>query len=165
METGREYFPLLEADIITILRAVHIRNPRIIIRGIEETAQQEKMGKGRTRDSSIAENFWNCFHPEARNVILFGAAHCSNDQHWLYGRLMSQATPLLDARMLNVRIFGEHQSGAIEGFVFFLDEIGIKTEEFALSDTGSLDPWICAKFPTLRQQILEKFRAVVVFRP
>ena len=164
MEAGREYFPLLEADIITILRAVRARNPHIIIRGIEETAQQEKLGKGRTRDCSLAENFWKRFHPEATNIILFGAAHCSNDPHWLYGRLRSQALPSLDARMLNVRILGEHQSGPIEGFVFFLDEIGVTVEDFVLSDTGSLYPHIHEWFSTLRQQILEKFQALVVFR-
>ena len=42
MDAGRDYFPLLDADIMKILRSVKNRNPAIKIWGIEETDEQQK---------------------------------------------------------------------------------------------------------------------------
>lgn len=163
---GKEYFPLLDADIMNVLGAVLARNPDITICGIEETRSQEQEQKetGGSRDQSIARNFWKSFQSGQRHAILFGAAHCASDPNWLFGRLHSQAPDSLKQDMQNVRVLGEHQSGPLEGFVFFVDEIGIKTKHFVLPDTSSLDPRLCEWFSVLRQQILKKFQTLIVFR-
>ena len=46
MDTGRDYFPLLDADIMKILRSVKERNPAIKVGGIEETDEQQKVQHG-----------------------------------------------------------------------------------------------------------------------
>ena len=79
MDAGRDYFPLLDADIMNILRTVKDRNPAIKIWGIEETDEQQKdkRGHSNSRDQSIAHNFWDRFQPGRRHIILFGALHCT----------------------------------------------------------------------------------------
>lgn len=166
MEAGRDYFPLLGADILEIIRAARGRNPAVDIRGIEETDEQQNGPDDRTnsRDQSIASNFWNEFQPGKRHIILFGAFHCTNQPNWLYHNLCRQVSPPLRDRMLNVRVLGEHQNGPLEAFVYFLDEIGIEKKRFAVADTSSLHPWICDAFPSLTRQTLETYRSLVVFR-
>ncbi|MEJ2727757.1 MAG: hypothetical protein P8185_04455, partial [Deltaproteobacteria bacterium] len=127
MDAGRDYFPLLGADIMKILRTARHRNPAIKIRGIEETDEQQKgeQGHSNSRDQSIAHNFWERFQPGRLHIILFGALHCTSEPNWLFENLYSQASLSLKERMLNVRVLGEHQNGPLEAFVYFLDEIGI----------------------------------------
>ncbi len=83
MDAGRDYFPLLDADIMNILRTVKDRNPAIKIWGIEETDEQQKdkRGPSNSRDQSIAQNFWDRFQPGRRHIILFGALHCTNESN------------------------------------------------------------------------------------
>ena len=162
MDAGRDYFPLLNADIMKILRAVKHRNPTIRIWGIEETEEQQK--DSNSRDQSIAHNFWNRFQPGKLHIILFGALHCTNDANWLFKNLCDQASIPLKEHMLNVRILGEHQHGPVEAFVYFLDEIGIEKKHFVIPNTNSLHPRIYELFQMLNRQILEKYRSVVIFR-
>lgn len=166
MKAGRTYFPLLDADIMNILHTVRARNPDIKICGIEETDKQQKEQRGHagSRDKSIASNFWNKFQPGMRHIILFGALHCTNESNWLFEYLHSQAPLPLKERMLNVQVLGEHQNGALEAFVFFLDEIGIEEKNFVIPDTKALHPRIYEMFQMLNRQILEKFRTLIVFR-
>jgi hypothetical protein len=56
------------------------------------------------------------------------------------------------------------QSGPLEAFVFFLDDIGIEKKNFVIPDTTSLHPLIYELFQELNRQILEKFCTLIVFR-
>ena len=161
MDAGRDYFPLLDADIMKILRTVKDRNPTIRIWGIEETEEQQK--DSNSRDQSIAHNFWDRFQPGRLHIILFGALHCTNDPNWLFKNLCDQATFPLKEHMLNVRVLGEHQNGPVEAFVYFLDEIGIEKKHFVIPNTNSLHPRIYELFQMLNRQILEKYRSLIVF--
>ena len=166
MNAGRTYFPLLDADIIKILRTVRARNPDIKICGIEETDQQlkESPGHAGSRDQAIARNFWKKFQPGMRHIILLGALHCTNQPDWLFEYLRDQAPSLLKERMLNAQVLGEHQDGPLEAFVFFLDEIGIERKNFVIPDTRALHPLIYEFFQSLNRQVLEKFCTLIVFR-
>ena len=166
MNDGRAYFPLLDADIMNILRTVRAKNPDIEIWGIEETDKQhnEKQDQAGSRDKSIARNFWKRFQPMMRHIILFGAIHCTNESSWLFENLNSQAPLFLKERMLNAQVLEEHQNGALEAFVFFLDEIGMKKKKFVIPDTKALHPSIYELFPMLNSQILAKVRTLIVFR-
>jgi hypothetical protein len=166
MDAGRDYFPLLDADIMNILRTVQVRNPDIKIWGIEETNEQQKeqRGNSNSRDQSIARNFWEKFEPGRRHIILFGALHCTNESSWLYKNLYNHAPLPLKERMLNIQVLGEHQNGPLEAFVYFLDEIGIEKKTFVIPDTGALHPQIYELFPSFSQQTLEKYGSLLVFR-
>ena len=166
MDAGRDYFPLLDADIMKILRSVKNRNPAIKIWGIEETDEQQKGRHGHSisRDQSIAHNFWDRFQPGRFHIILFGALHCTNEPNWLFKQLSNHASLPLKERMLNVRVLGEHQNGPVEAFVYFLDEIGIEKKHFVITNTNSLHPRIYELFQMLNQETLEKYRSLIVFR-
>jgi hypothetical protein len=166
VDAGRDYFPLLDADIMKILRNVRDRNPAIEIGGIEETDKQQKGqgGYSNSRDQSIASNFWDRFQPGRFHIILFGALHCTNEPNWLFEYLYSQASFTLKQRMLNVRVLGEHQNGPLEAFVHFLDEIGIEKKHFVIPDTDSLHPRVYELFQSLDRETLEKYRSLIVFR-
>ncbi|MDX2451917.1 hypothetical protein [Desulfosarcina sp.] len=166
MEAGRDYFPLLNADIMHILRTVVDTNPNINIYGIEETDEQQKEQRGHfnSRDKSIAHNFWDRFQSGKRHIILFGALHCTNEPNWLFQNLRSQASLPLKARMLNVLVLGEHQTGPLEAFLYFLDEIGIEKKHFFIPSSNSLHPSIYDLFQLLKQKTLDKYRSVIVFR-
>jgi hypothetical protein len=162
MNDGRDYFPLLNADIMKILHTVEDRNPAIRIWGIEETKEQQK--NSNSRDQSIAHNFWQKFQPGRLHIILFGALHCSNEPNWLFENLCNQASFPLKEHMLNVRVLEEHQNGPVEAFVYFLDQLGIKKKHFVIPNTNLLHPRIYELFQMLDQQTLEKYHSLVVFR-
>jgi hypothetical protein len=166
MEAGRDYFPLLDADIMKILRTVQNKNPAIKIWGIEETDEQQKGQRdhSNSRDQSIADNFWDSFQPDRVHLILFGALHCTNEPNWLFQYLYSQASLPLKARMLNVRVLGEHQNGPLEAFVYFLDEIGIERKHFVIPETDLLHPRIYELFQSLKRETLSRYRSLIVFR-
>ena len=162
MHAGRDYFPLLNADILQILRAVKNKNPAIRIWGIEEIEEQRKRSK--SRDQSIAQNFWDRFQPGELHIILIGALHCKNGPNGLYKILFDQATLPLREHMLNLRVLEEHQNGPVEAFIYFLDEIGIEKHHFVIPDTSALHPRIYELFQMLNGQTLEKYRSLVIFR-
>jgi hypothetical protein len=166
MEAGRDYFPLLGADILNILRTVRDRNPDIKIYGIEQTGKQAKNHHGHSnlRDQSIAKNFWGTFEPGLRHIILFGALHCTNESNWLFHNLCYQASHTLKDEMLNVQVLGEQQNGPVEAFVYFMDEIGVEKRHFVIPDTRSLPDHVYKWFPLLNRQTLGKYRSLIVFR-
>jgi len=166
MEAGRDYFPLLDADVMNILRTVRDINPDIRIYGIEETDKQAKNhhNHSNSRDQSIARNFWGEFEPGLRHIIFFGALHCTNESYWLFQNLYTQASPTLKDEMINVRVLGEHQNGPVEAFVFFIDEIGFEKRHFVIPDTRSLPDFVNEWFPILKRQTLEKYQSLIVFR-
>ena len=151
---------------MNILRTVRVINPDIKIYGIEETDKQQKEhgGHSGSRDQTLARNFWNRFQPGMRHIILLGALHCANEPNWLFEYLHIQAPLFLKKRILNAQVLGEHQSGPLEAFVFFLDEIGIAKKNFVIPDTGALHPFIYELFQELNRQILEKYCTLIVFR-
>jgi hypothetical protein len=166
MEAGRTYFPLLDADIMNVLRAIRGRSPDVRIYGIEETEKQAENDQyhRNSRDQSIANNFWATFVPGQRHIILFGALHCTNESNWLFQNLYQQASPALKNEMLNARVIGEHQNGSVEAFVFFLDEIDVINNDFVIPDTHSLPDQIYEWFPLLNRETLAKYRSLIVFR-
>jgi hypothetical protein len=166
MNSGRTYFPLLDADIMKILRTVRAKNPSIRIFGIEETEKQQKEKRVHpgSRDESIAVNFWKKFHPGMLHIILFGALHCTNETYWLFEYMNGQAPQFLKNRMLNAWVLGEHQNGALEAFVFFLDQIGIEKKNFVIPDTSALHPRVYELFQEMNRQVLKKFHSLIVFR-
>jgi hypothetical protein len=166
MNAGRSYFPLLDADIMNILRTVRARNPDVKIYGIEETDEQQKKQSSHSgsRDKSIARNFWNRYQSGKRHIILFGALHCTNEPKWLFEHLSDQASLPLKNRMLNAQVLEEHQNGPVEAFVYFLDEIGIERTDFVIPDTSALHARIYEWFQLLNRQTLEKYRTLIVFR-
>lgn len=166
LERGKDYFPLLEADILAVLRSARRANRNLQIHGIEETEHQNRNHRGESgaRDQAIAANFWEKRQPGRRHLILFGALHCTNETNWLFNNLKSRASPSLRARMLNVCVLGEHQNGPLEAFIFFLDKLGIGKRQFVIPDTRALHPRIYHLFKPLRRQLLDKYSALVVFR-
>jgi len=167
---GRPYVPLLNADIGAVLRAAHVGNAAVAVHGIEETLVQRRARLSRaapeaTRDRALARSFWAQFRPGARHVILFGALHCSDQPHWLYHYLREQSPPRDAVRMLNVQVLGEHQTGALEAFTWFLGRVGLLPDgDYVIADTRGLPPEIHQWFGVLAQDVLAPFAAVVVFR-
>ena len=166
LDKGRDYFPLLGADILAVLRAVRRRNPAVRIIGIEQTRRQrlEEKDVSGSRDRCIARNFWENYQPGKRNVILFGALHCADEPNWLYHNLRLKAPPALKARMLNVYVVEEHQTGEVEAFVWFLDQLGIDERQFVIPNADAHQQHIFDFFPALKSRILDKFSALAVFR-
>lgn len=167
MDTGEIYVPLLGANIANVLRAVRHKNPRVIIDPIEETkaqrdnrAREERNG---LRDNSIVRNFWNSFKPGKRHVLLFGALHCTDHSNWLFEQVRVTAHEDVAKKMLNVRVLGEHQTGALEAFIFFLDEIGVAHGDFVIPDTSTLHPALREWFALMTRSV-GKFRTLMVFR-
>jgi hypothetical protein len=166
LESGRDYFPLLDADILKLLRAVKRKNPRAEVRGIEQASGQLKLksGEWNPRDQAIARNFWANYKPGESHVVLFGALHCADEPSWLFSRLCKRAPAGLRKQMLNVQVVGEHQNGVIEAFVHFLDQIGIPKGHFVIANTNALHPLIYEWFEDLTRQSLRKYQALIVFR-
>ncbi len=67
-------------------------------------------------------------------------------------------------RVVKAQVLGKHQDGALEAFVFFLDEIGVEKQNFVIPDTSALHPRIYTLFQLLNRQTLEKYRTLIVFR-
>ena len=163
---ARPYVPLLGADIAAVLRAAEAARPGVIVRGIEETAEQVRTRRGRegSRDHSLARNFWLEYRPGARHVILCGALHCTDDAGWLYRLLQEQSPPREALRMLSVQVLGVHQHGPLEAFATFLGALGMGADGFAIVDTGRVPPLVRDWFGLLDQQVLGRVDALVVFR-
>lgn len=168
LRDAEPYIPLLDADIGAVLRAARARNPDALIAGIEETERQRRergSDPSRTRDHSIHANLVARALPGGRTIALLGALHCSNRAGWLFDLARSAAAPADANSLTNAGVFGEHQMGPLEAFVYFLDEIGVETGDFVIAETSSISPEIRAWFPILTQDLLDQFRTVIVFRP
>lgn len=166
LEDGRDYLPLLEADIGAVLRAVRRRNPEVRVRGIEETPAQVRSRKERegSRDQTLARNFWQSWQPGRRNVILYGALHCADDPTWLYRHLREQMPVREDVPMRNARVLGTHQHAPTRAFVIFLQALGMGQEDFVLADTGRVPRSVRRWFDVFDQHILQRYETLVVYR-
>ena len=162
----KEPVPLLGADIAGIIRAARIRNPDMELIGIEETKRQriarQRSDSPGSRDESINNNFWRYFRYSHRQIILFGALHCTNRPQWLYGRIRRLAPRRVADEMINVRILEKHQDGRVEAFIYFLGRIGIHRDDFVVVESKKLHPLIYDWFKDLGVT-LKDFTALMVF--
>ncbi len=164
---GRDYAPLLGADIAGIIRAARRANPAVAVTAVEET---ERQGKDRfrtasgSREDSLVANLEAAFVPGARNAVLMGALHCTGEADWLYERVRGRLAPDMADGAINLRILGEHQYGPLEAFVYFLDEAGIAPGDFAIADPGALPAILRGWFPLLWHETFGRYGAVLVFR-
>lgn len=167
VQAGDARVPLLEVDIAAILRATRARNPRIEVAGIEETERQrntrQRQGRAGFREDSITSNFWAEFRPGRRHVILFGGLHCASQPNWLFDRIRRRAAPRMTGEMLNVRVFGQHQSQLVADFVHFLDRIGFPHGHFVIVNAPDLHPFLDEWF-WLFASIMRRYHTVIVFR-
>ena len=166
METGRSYFPLLGADIMSLLRTVRSKNSKIQLYGIEETQKEQnnQLSDLNTRDESLAHNFWTCYQPGKKHIALLGRLHCAKEPGWFFHTLRAQAPVPLKRKMLSVAVLGEHQNGPLEAFVYFLQKVGVNLGNFVIPERSHLHPYILHHFEVLTNQIFRKYDALVVFR-
>jgi hypothetical protein len=167
LRLGRDYTPLLGADIGGVLRAARLATPKLTVTAIEETEQQGKdrlrAGTG-SREDSLVGNLAAVYVPGRRNAVLMGALHCTDDAGWLYERTRRRLPPDDAERAVSMRILGEHQDGPLEAFIYFLDETGIAPADFALTDPHSLPPLVQVWFRLLWHETIGRFDTVLVFR-
>jgi hypothetical protein len=166
MDTGRSYFPLLGADIMRLLRTVRSKNSNIQFYGIEETQKEQnyRLSESNTRDMSLVHNFWKCYQPGKKNIVLFGRLHCAKEPGWFFHTLQAQAPVPLKKKMLSVAVLGEHQNGPLEAFLYFLQAVGVNLGDFVIPEPSNLHPYILDQFEALNNQIFKKYDALVVFR-
>ncbi|MFQ5959124.1 MAG: hypothetical protein ACE5LF_07135 [Alphaproteobacteria bacterium] len=167
LRLGRDYAPLLGADIAGILRAARQANPALAVTAIEVTEQQRKDRlrlDGGSREDSLVANLEAAYVSGGRNAVLLGALHCKDEAGRLYERIRRRLSPGVAERAVNLRILGEHQDGPLEAFVYFLDEVAVTPGDFALVDTDALPPMIQSWFQLLWHGGFGKYRAVLVFR-
>ncbi len=163
-DSWRAYVPLLGADISSILKALPATTEIV---GIEQSERQKTVvtqNRSQSRDQAILANFQSHFQSQKRNLVLFGALHCGDFEDWFYGLASRTSTLGPSHRKTNLRVLGEHQDGALEAFIYFLDEIGLKKANFAISKTGNLDSWIYDAFAVFTDQTLKHYDSVIVFR-
>ena len=169
VESGDDRVMLLDADMSRLLRSALGANPRLVIDGIEERQEQHsrrlQQGTG-SRESSIEANFRTRFRPGRRHVVLYGAFHCSHQGGgWLYQRLRKRPLPDTPSdAILNLRVAWEHQEAPIEAFVYFLDELGLASGDFAIVNPELLPAQIDDWFPFMSANELRTFGTVAVFR-
>ena len=168
LEDGDERVMLLEADIARLMRNALRVNPQLVIEGIEERPEQRsarvQQGTG-SRESSIETNFRTQYRPGGRNVVLYGAFHCSHRGGWLFRRLRERPPPDASAdTVVNLRVAWEHVEAPFEAFVHFLDEIGLAPDDFVIVDPELLPAEIEGWFPFLSANELGAFGSVAVFR-
>ena len=168
VEAGDERVMLLEADIARLLRNALRANPHLAVDGIEERPEQRSarvQQNSGSREHSIETNFRTRYRPGRRNVVLYGAFHCSHRGGWLFRRLRERPPPDAPAdALLNLRVAWEHVEAPFEAFVYFLDEIGFPRRDFVITDPGLLPDEIDEWFPFLNANELDAFGAVAVFR-
>ena len=168
VEDGDERVILLEADIARLLRNAQRINPHLVVDGIEERPEQRaarvEQDSG-SRESSIEANFRAQYQPGRRNVVLYGAFHCSHRGGWLFRRLRERPPPDVAAdAILNLRVAWEHVEAPFEAFLYFLDEIGLPRRDFVITDPALLPEEIDDWFPFLSANELDAFGAVAIFR-
>lgn len=163
---GRDFIPLLGADIGAIIRQARVANPDVRIRGIEETREQyraRQSGEG-SRERALVRNFWQHFQPGAAHVVLYGALHCADERGWFYRYLRTRDRGRAEIGMRNVQVLGENQFEPLAALLYFLDGIGIAPGDFVIEDTGGLHPRLRDWFGLLDQHVLSRFDTLVVFR-
>ena len=163
MDRGREYFPLLGADITAVVRAARQANPDVRILGIEETETQfdSREHNSGFRDRSIADNAIKALPSRGHTLILYGAMHCTDRPDRLHGLLLER---LPRGRLLNIQVLGIQQDGSLQAFAAFLNEAGMQYGSFVIPDTRELDTRVRSWFSLLDRQVFSQYRVLVAFR-
>lgn len=166
LSSQRSYYPMLDADILQLLRSVKNFNPAVSIHAIEASQQQRASSRVsiKSREDSILANFWRHYAPQARNIVLIGAMHCSDSAPWFYAKMTQESVKRDIQKMHSVRVLNEHEEGTIEAFVYFLDEIGIEQKDFVITNAKFLAASIQQWFPLTAKLILEPYQAVIIYR-
>ena len=154
-----------DVDMSVVVRAAQAANPRVAIVGVEESGsqleQRKRAGTG-SREDSIFVNVVPHLRPGQRQVVLYGARHCMTLPDHLYEMLARMPTIDPERQLLNVRIWGRHQHGAVEGFAKVAHHLGVEHETYVILDPESLYELELK----LLHPLLETFRwfeAVIVF--
>lgn len=165
VQAGSPRLSLLNADITGILRSAMRANPGVEVHAIEETREQLVSRLNRhsgSREDSILKNFEARFERGRRNVVLYGALHCTDDAHWLLNKIRTEQRDVTDT--LGVNVVNAHGGGGIESFVNFAEDIGLTSPPFVIPRTAMLDDEIYSWFPPLAQ-LFRSYDAVIVFDP
>jgi len=170
LESSSAYFPLLNADVLALLRKVQQQNPLVDIFPIDvdkrsnETKTTAQQGIRPTRDDKILSNFNRHYTQQTRNIVLFGAMHCSYSATWFYGKLLAKKNQHLTSILLNARVFSEHEDGPIEAFVYFLDQVVPTPEHFVINDTRAFAAIINQWFPLTQKVTFKSFQSIIIYR-
>ena len=172
LKSSTQYFSMLEADILQLLRSAEHNSPSIKTYAIdvdrEEGENGKKLGAQQSiktpREDQIVSNLKRTYTAQGRSAILFGALHCSASPTWFYGKLLNSMQTNQPVKQINTRIFSEHEDGPIEAFIYFIDQILPSTEHFVINDTKafakSIDQW----FPLTQKVTFEPFESIIFYR-
>lgn len=176
----QNYYPLLGADILQVLRSAKSANPQLQIYPIEASKKQMKATKqGKTtRELSIVNNFiehynqsrtMNASEPQ-RHIVLIGGLHCSDEANWFFAMLKNTSTlaklslTTSSVELINLQVFNEHQDGPIETFVYFLDELKLVEGDFVIANTAAFSPLIKRWFALSQRVTFAPFKSIVIYR-
>ncbi len=163
VHSNSKYYPLLDADILQVIRTALKQNPQLNIYPIEASVQQmrdAKQGIG-SREISIFNNFLNQDKPHSKRLVLIGGLHCANKAHWLFARMQKHYQ---EAQLINTQIFNEHQDGPIEAFVYFLDELALAQGDFVIADTAAFSTQIMRWFALSQRVTFKPYQSIIIYR-
>jgi len=165
LNSESDYFPLLNADALQLLRSIKLKNPHIKIHAIEANQEQRANPrlKHHSREALITANFWRNFTRGTRHIVLMGAIHCSNSNPWFYAKVKPRIVTDDQQHTLNLRVLGEHEEGPVEAFVYFLDELGF-SGHLAITNTQGFAAVIGQWFPLTEQVTFKPFTTVLIYR-
>ena len=157
--------PVAGVDVGDVVRAATLRNPRLAIIGIDETAKQRKDRLARDvqclRDDSMLTNLMRNLREGGRHALLVGAFHCADRSGWLYHSVCRPKQNVGLASYRNAYVVTDHSSGEVESLVQFLKSIGRDRGSFVIDDTSQLDQRIRRWFPLL-MVTLRSYRSLIV---
>ncbi|MDX1514526.1 MAG: hypothetical protein R3174_12385 [Gammaproteobacteria bacterium] len=165
IDSGSSRLSLLKADVAEVIRAARLANPRVAVRGIEESRAQfiaRFENRSGSREHSIVENFRTHFRRGKRHAVLYGALHCIDEPSWFYGKVRALDAGGPELTTLSVNVVNAHESGETEAFVNFLEALELPPPPFVVPHTSLLHVEVYAWFPQLSRTFLQ-YDAVIVF--
>lgn len=158
---GEHYVPLLGADIAGTLKVAQTHNPQLVLEAVDLPAGA-RGSQPISRDQFIAARVIGSRRAGGTHLVLLGALHCADNPGWLYRTLSMGGAGENYETLLNLRLLGMHQEGPGEAFVRFLDRIGLRHRDLAVTDTRRLplpvQHWF-SNFDALRD-----YRALLIYR-
>lgn len=166
VNSNSDYYPLLGADILQLLRVALKRNPDMSLYSIEASPAQMRADKQgiSSREQSIFDNFLVNNHAHSQRVVLIGGLHCANKAHWFFARLQKQTQGADKPKLINTQIFNEHQDGPIEAFVYFLDELALAKGDFVIADTTAFSTQITRWFALSQRVTFKPYQSIIIYR-
>jgi hypothetical protein len=173
--SSTQYFPMLDVDIMEIMRSAKHKNTALEIYAIDVDINEGDNGKNldtkryikTPREEQILANFTKHYTANSRNAVLFGALHCNSSDTWFFGKLtkQNQAKQLEQKqKLISSRIFSEHQDGPIEAFVYFLDKVMPIDDHFVIKDTTAFANIIDQWFPLTQQVTFKPYQSIIFYR-